>query len=156
MTILFILVFSIPLASHHLSTILIHRFAAYILRSSCFILGSVIYGRLFQLTILFQSLSFFILSDFSFIEESNNLLTCFVPMMIYSNPDTDKSKILTDNKGRAAIYMWIYNETGKRYVGSAFNLSKRMYLYFSIKYLERNKSMYICNALFIMVILHLL
>ena len=43
--------------------------------------------------------------------------------------------------------MWTHNVSGKRYLGSAFDLSKRMYLYFFIKYLECNKSIYISNAL---------
>ena len=34
------------------------------------------------------------------------LLLTFVPIMIYPNAETDKSKILSDNKGRAVIYMW--------------------------------------------------
>jgi len=79
------------------------------------------------------------MGSFSFIKEPNILLTCFVPIMIYSNADTEKSHILSDNKGKATIYMWTHNVSGKRYLGSAFDLSKRMYLYFSIKYLERNK-----------------
>ena len=146
MTILFILVFSIPLASLYLSTILIHRFAAHILLDSCVILGSEIYGRLFQITIL--SKIPIILGGFSFIEEPNILLTCFVPIMIYFNPDTARSQILADNKGKAGIYQWTHKESGKTYIGSAVNLSKRMRTYYSIGYLERNKSMYICNALF--------
>jgi hypothetical protein len=132
------LVMTIPLASLYLSTILIHRFADHVLLDSCIILGSAIYGWLFQITTLSQSLEIFLLilsriilflvpeeekinnyiilkgylliilfitlDGFS-LEESNILLTCFVPMMIYSNTETDRSKILSDNKGRAAIYM---------------------------------------------------
>jgi hypothetical protein len=112
---------------------------------SCYI--SEIHGRLFQLTQISQSL-LILKGNFSFINEPNILLSCFIPIMIYFNADTEKSKILSDNKGRTAIYMWIHNESGKRYLGSAFDLFKRMYLYFSIKYLERNKTMYIYNALF--------
>jgi group I intron endonuclease len=33
------------------------------------------------------------------------------------------------------------------YIGSAYDLSKRISEYFSIKYLDSNKNMYICNAL---------
>jgi len=71
----------------------------------------------------------------------------FVAIIVYSNADTDKLKILSDNKGRAGIYMWTHNESGKRYIGSAFDLSNRIKQYFSIYHLERDSSMYICNAL---------
>jgi group I intron endonuclease len=67
--------------------------------------------------------------------------------MIYDNPDTDKLRILTENKGKASIYQWQHKNSGKIYIGSAFDLSKRMRTYYSIAYLERNKLMYICNAL---------
>jgi len=43
----------------------------------------------------------------------------------YSNSDTDKFLILTDNKGKAGIYLWKHNESGKIYIGSAADLFKR-------------------------------
>lgn len=43
--------------------------------------------------------------------------------------------------------MWKHKESGKFYIGSAVNLSKRFTLYFSDKYLDRYKYMYICNAI---------
>ena len=69
-----------------------------------------------------------------------------VPIIIYSNAETDKSKIFSDNKGRAAIYLWTHKESGKRYVGSAVNLSERMYQYFSLLWLKQVDS-YISRAL---------
>lgn len=45
------------------------------------------------------------------------------------------------------LYIWTQRESGRTYVGSAFDLSKRMYKYISIKCLEKNKTSYICNAL---------
>ena len=75
------------------------------------------------------------------------LFSVFVPVMIYHNPDRDKSRILSDLKGKTGIYQWTHNESGKIYVGSAVNLSERMSSYFSSAYLERFKSMHICNAL---------
>jgi hypothetical protein len=71
----------------------------------------------------------------------------FVAIIVYSNANTDKLKILSDNKGRAGIYMWTHNESGKRYIGSAFDMSNQFKEYFSIYHLERDSSMYICNAL---------
>jgi group I intron endonuclease len=149
------LVRTIPLASTYLSTILIHRIAALILLSSCAILGPVIYGRLFQLTILFQSSSLFILSGFSFIEELNILLTpsfqdgvLAAVVIIYTNAETDKSQILSDNKGKAGIYQWTHKKSGKIYIGSAVDLSLRLKGYFSITYLNKAKSnSYIYNAI---------
>jgi group I intron endonuclease len=71
----------------------------------------------------------------------------FLPIKIYYNVETNKSLILSDNKGRAAIYMWTNILSGKRYVGSSVDLLNRLKLYFSVVSLNRNKSMYINNAL---------
>jgi group I intron endonuclease len=76
-----------------------------------------------------------------------SVLLSIVPVIVYSNAETEKSKILKDNKEKAGIYQWKHLESGKIYVGSAFDLSKRLKYYFNKKYLEQNKSMYICNAL---------
>jgi group I intron endonuclease len=81
------------------------------------------------------------------IQEVSVLYSILVPLMIYPNSDTDKSKILAENKGKTGIYLWEHKESGKKYVGSAVDLSKRMYNYFSIGYLDRKKNMYICRAL---------
>jgi group I intron endonuclease len=87
------------------------------------------------------------LGGFSLIEEPNILFSIFVPIMVYSNADKDKAKILSDNKCKSGIYLWTHKESGKRYVGSAVDLPKRIRDYYSIAYLTRSKSMYICNAL---------
>jgi group I intron endonuclease len=71
----------------------------------------------------------------------------FISAIVYSNAETDKLQILSDNKGRAGIYMWTHKESNKMYVGSATDLSLRLGKYFSKNYLNRNKNMYICNAL---------
>jgi group I intron endonuclease len=76
-----------------------------------------------------------------------NLSAKFVPVIIYNNAETDKLRILTDSKQKAGIYMWKHNESGKVYIGSAVDLSRRLTQYFSMKYLEKNKTMHICNAL---------
>jgi len=54
----------------------------------------------------------------------------FRPVIIYNNAETDKLRILTDNKGKAGIYMWTHIESGKIYIGSAFDLYKRISQYF--------------------------
>ena len=45
--------------------------------------------------------------------------------------------------------MWTHKTSGKRYVGSAVNFSKRLNNYFKKSYLERNKTIYIYNALLV-------
>jgi len=95
------LVMTIPLASHLLSTILIHRFALLIL-----LYGSLLSYNTFYVLSLFTDIMIyeglnqltFLLFKISFIEEPNILLTCFVSIMIYFNANTDKSKILSNNK----------------------------------------------------------
>jgi group I intron endonuclease len=81
------------------------------------------------------------------LEESYNLFCTFVLVMLYPNVDTDKLKILKDNKGKSGIYLWTHLESNKRYIGSGVDLTKRLNDYFLISYLNRNKSMHICNAL---------
>lgn len=75
------------------------------------------------------------------------LILSFIPVMYYSNGDTDKFKIITNNKGKAGVYQWIHKELNKSYVGSAFDLSKRLSSYYSITYLTRPGKSYINNAL---------
>jgi hypothetical protein len=75
-----------------------------------------------------------------------NESTKFVPIVIYNNAETDKSIILSDNKGRAGIYLWTHIESGKIYVGSAIDLSKRLNRYYSSLELKQVDN-YICRAL---------
>lgn len=79
--------------------------------------------------------------------KTNNNNGSFVPAIIYNNADIDKSIILSDNKDKSGIYLWTHKESGKTYVGSAVNLSKRLKNYFLESYLSQNKSMHIYNAL---------
>ena len=57
-------------------------------------------------------------------EQSNIILICFVPIMIYSKAKTEKSYIYTENK--AGIFQWTHIKSGKIYIGSALNLSYRI------------------------------
>jgi hypothetical protein len=43
--------------------------------------------------------------------------------MIYSNVETDKSKIIKDNKIKSGIYRWVNTLTGETYIGSSTNLA---------------------------------
>jgi group I intron endonuclease len=62
---------------------------------------------------------------------NNNNKKLFVPVIIYNNANTDKSRILSDNKGKTGIYLWTHNESGKIYVGSAHDLLRRLRDYFN-------------------------
>jgi group I intron endonuclease len=95
-------------------------------------------------SIFFSSLKW--LNLFLFNTSNSFIFSCLVPMMIYRNAETDKSQILSDTKGKTGIYMWTNIQSGKIYIGSAFDLSKRFSQYFSIKYLKGSNN-YICNAL---------
>ncbi len=140
---IFTLVMTIPLASQYLSTILF-RFAFLIFLPGALL--SEILGGLFQLTLFSQS-PLSVMGSLLFLEEPEMLFSMFVPIMVYSNLDSDKPKILADNKGKAGIYMWTYKNSNKTYVGSAYDLSLRLKYYFNKSYLEHDKNLYICNAL---------
>src|SRR5690606_35240368 len=77
--------------------------------------------------------------------ETNNLLFTLIPVVFYNNADTDKTSIFNDNKNKAGIYQWTH-ESGKKYVGSAINLNRRLYKYYSANYLN-NETTYISRAI---------
>jgi hypothetical protein len=77
-------------------------------------------------------------------DNSNNK---FTPAVIYSNALIAKSQILKDNKGKTGIYQWTHLESGKFYVGSAFDLSKRLNNYYKRSNLTRNSNSIINNAI---------
>jgi excinuclease UvrABC nuclease subunit len=58
--------------------------------------------------------------------------------MIYDNINSENPLFLSGLKGKAGIYMWTHKESGKRYIGSSFDLSKRLSNYLSIFYLNRS------------------
>jgi group I intron endonuclease len=104
-------------------------------------------GGLFQTSQLFQ-IPTSILGSLSLIDELNLLLS-LIPI-VYSNAETDKSKIFTDTKGKTGIYQWTHKESGKVYIGSAFNLAERLGRYFSKNYIENAKgNSHIYNAILI-------
>jgi len=141
-----ILVLPIPLASiyfinnlNHGSAFLIAIYCAFIYTFITFLCtGIEILGGLFQLSTLLQGTP---------LEESYFLL--FTPIIVYSNSETNIPLILSNNKNKAGIYMWTHIESGKFYIGSAEDLSKRFKNYFNKSYLDNNKSMYINKALFL-------
>lgn len=74
-------------------------------------------------------------------------MLCLVPVLFYSNADTLKQLILSENKERAGIYIWTNSINGQRYVGCSQNLRKRFWQYYNINYLTDNTSLRICRAL---------
>ena len=59
------------------------------------------------------------------------------PVVIYTNVDTLKLQNLKENKSKSGFYRWLNQETGKSYVGSAINLSKRFRIYYSLLSIEK-------------------
>jgi len=76
------------------------------------------------------------------------LLWALIPIKSYSNADTEKAKILFENKNKAGVYLWTNLNNGKRYIGSSENLARRFREYFNTNYLLKKTNMYICNSLF--------
>lgn len=67
---------------------------------------------------------------------------------VFNNPKSEKAEILNENKGKSGIYLWINNINGKKYVGSAVDLNKRLINYFNLSYLiDRIDTMIIYKAL---------
>lgn len=95
-------------------------------------------------TLLVNNSSFILMRFYS--SNKNNIR----PEVIYSNTDIQKELIFKDNKGKSGVYRWINNFNGDCYVGSAVDLNKRLYHYYSLKlmelYLKERKS-YIYSAL---------
>lgn len=79
---------------------------------------------------------------------NNYSIKGFPSNQFYKNSDTDKADILQDNKGKTGIYMWYNKKSGKSYIGSSIDLSKRFSSYYSLPYLVKRNNSYICNALF--------
>jgi len=83
------------------------------------------------LFIFFTGLLFFFTDLFIILYENSFIMSCFVPVMVYHNAETARSKILLDNKGKIGVYLWTHIQSGRIYVGSAINLSNRLSQYYS-------------------------
>jgi len=70
-----------------------------------------------------------------------------VPIVTYANADTEKLKILKENKGKCGIYRWINILNNKSYIGSSIDLRRRLKQYYNISYLERFNNMLIYKSL---------
>jgi len=70
-----------------------------------------------------------------------------VPEKCYSNSDTYKAQILSENSNKSGIYMWENLINKKQYIGSSENLKKRFQQYFNTNHLIKDNCMQICRAL---------
>lgn len=73
----------------------------------------------------------------------NNNIVNIIPIMIYNNMETNKSLILSENKGKSGIYRINNLVRDKSYIGSAIDIYKRLNNYYYISYLENQK----CNSI---------
>ncbi len=64
----------------------------------------------------------------------------FLPIVTYDNILLNKSVIFNENKGKSGIYRWVNKINNESYVGSAIDITKRLKVYFSIKWLENRLS----------------
>ncbi len=62
-----------------------------------------------------------------------------IPVKTYQNAETDKSRILLENKGKSGIYRWINKINKKTYVGSGKDLAKRLAIYYKTSELLKYK-----------------
>lgn len=69
------------------------------------------------------------------------------PIKVYENADTQKQELLKESEGKTCVYMWTNLLNGKRYVGSAMDLRRRLLVYYSVKYLMSDPTMNIYKAL---------
>jgi hypothetical protein len=60
----------------------------------------------------------------------------FKPVIVYENPNLNKSKIFYENKFKSGIYRWVNTINNHSYIGSTGNLAYRLKMYFSLKGLE--------------------
>ena len=81
-----------------------------------------------------------VLSNRYYHSESNNRpFNSLTPVKVYENADTLKFYIISDNKNKSGVYRWVNVLTGKSYIGSSVNLTKRFYDYFNVSQLEKRK-----------------
>lgn len=67
--------------------------------------------------------------------------TVIIPIVTYTNADTNKLRIYEENRVKSGIYQWNNLITGKSYVGSSISLSNRFRIYYSLISLKRKLSM---------------
>jgi hypothetical protein len=110
-----------------------------LLYSGHYLVGIGIYNGLFHSTVITHSFNLFIdiigviilFFSESFVN-SDSVLLAVTPIVVYSNADTQKFEILKENRGKSGVYRWTNLVSGKTYVGSGTNLSKRLSAYYNL------------------------
>nr|YP_009568494.1 hypothetical protein [Drechslerella brochopaga]QBL02574.1 hypothetical protein [Drechslerella brochopaga] len=89
-------------------------------------------------------LAFFASMDIFGSNFSGFCLLFFIPVAVYDNADTEKIKIITENKGKSGVYRRVNKENGNSYLGSGEDLARRFYTYYSLRgminYLKKFKN----------------
>lgn len=78
---------------------------------------------------------------------NNTNLISLIPLKSFFNISSEKVLIYKELRNKSGIYCWNNLSNGKTYVGSAQNLTRRLYNYLSFSYLEIYNSRYICRAI---------
>lgn len=81
----------------------------------------------------------------------NNKNNNIIYIKSYSNPYDNRKSLYKDNKNKSGVYCWENKITGKLYIGSSKNITKRLYEYFSLNginyLLARSKSLILSSML---------
>lgn len=62
--------------------------------------------------------------------DNDSLKDKFLPAATYINVESSKVRILEDNQKKSGVYMWENRLNGKKYIGSAVDLSRRLSRYY--------------------------
>lgn len=73
-------------------------------------------------------------SNSSSSSSSNNNI---IPSVVYMDLDINKRVIYKENRNKSGIYRWVNLVTGEAYVGSAVDITRRLWGYFSLQFLNK-------------------
>ena len=88
---------------------------------------------------LFSSNQKIVLTNRYFQSESKDIQFKINPVKIYENADVSKLDVISENKNKSGVYRWLNLLTGKSYIGSSVNLTKRFYDYYNLSHLDKRK-----------------
>ena len=58
------------------------------------------------------------------------------PVVIYDNASENKKIAIKNNRKKSGVYRWVHNKSGKMYIGSSLDLGRRLYSYYSLRFIE--------------------
>ena len=100
----------------------------------------VLEGLSWVTTFFIEGKEFYIDLVYGELNFSNIFSYIVSPIVMYSNADTIKEKIISDNRNLAGVYRWTNTLNPKSYVGSSVSLTTRFLQYFRYSYLNYTKS----------------